>query len=248
MQRSVSVIVPCRNYGKFLEECVESVMNQSRPVHEVIIVDDASEDDSAEVAGRLMERFESVRFIGHSEWSGVAACMNEAMAVATGDYIMRLDADDKVHADYVKLTAAVLDKRPRVGIVYTDVTAFGPLAETRSRNVKWWDKKDRGGEFVWNLWYFTKPHILKARLNRTNFIHGAALFRKKLYAMGLRLPNVCKYEDWAFWKAAVNKGWLVHKVAKPLLYYRHHSGVQRNHRSIERKGGKPQWRRRDLKS
>lgn len=87
--KKVSVVIPCYNYAKYLEECVESVKNQTYPV-EIIVVNDGSPDNTSEVAKKLGV------ILVEKENGGLSSARNAGIKVSTGEYIMCLDADDKI--------------------------------------------------------------------------------------------------------------------------------------------------------
>lgn len=86
----ISVVINNYNYGRFLSECIESVLNQTEAALEVIVVDDGSTDDSAERIGAFGDRIVSV----FQDNAGQAAAMNAGFALSRGDWILFLDADD----------------------------------------------------------------------------------------------------------------------------------------------------------
>ncbi len=92
----VSVVIPCFNSAIFLNESVASIVSQSVPVEEIIIVDDASTDDSFEVANSLSTKSSSVKIVVHRnpDNQGPGRSRNTGIAAATGDYVAFLDADD----------------------------------------------------------------------------------------------------------------------------------------------------------
>ena len=90
----VSVIIPCYNYGRFLPEAVKSALSQERVETEVIIVDDASTDDSGAVAERFARSDPRVTVIRHERNAGHIVAFNDGYAMATGELLARLDADD----------------------------------------------------------------------------------------------------------------------------------------------------------
>lgn len=94
-RHTVSVIIPCHNYARFLADALGSVAAQTYPVHEVIVVDDGSTDGSADVARAVTP---DVRVISQAK-SGISAARNSGIAAATGDLIAFLDADDLWPAD-----------------------------------------------------------------------------------------------------------------------------------------------------
>jgi hypothetical protein len=113
----VSVIVPCYNYGHLLSGAVNSALSQEGVEVEVIIVDDASTDDSAEVAGRLACD-PRVVVIRHRRNTGHVVAFNDGYAAATGEFIVRLDADDLLTVGTLARSVALFDAFPRVGLVY----------------------------------------------------------------------------------------------------------------------------------
>lgn len=88
---SVSVVIPCFNQGHFLEEALASVRGQSRPAAEVIVVDDGSTDATAAVASR----FPGVHCVRQPN-RGLSSARNRGLAASTGDFVVFLDADDRL--------------------------------------------------------------------------------------------------------------------------------------------------------
>lgn len=84
----VSIVIPCWNYGRYLGACIESVLKQTYPIHEIIVVDDESTDDTKEVASKY-----PVKYIWQKN-KGLSGARNTGITEATGEYIMCLDADD----------------------------------------------------------------------------------------------------------------------------------------------------------
>lgn len=115
---SVSVVVASYNYGRFLGECLESVVSQEGIDLEVIVVDDASTDDTPQVAAAFAARDPRVRVIRHETNRGHIATFNEGLRAARGDYVLKLDADDLLAPGALARAAAVLEDHPRVGLVY----------------------------------------------------------------------------------------------------------------------------------
>lgn len=92
----VSVIIPSYNCSSYLEGAVESALRQTLAVHEVIVVDDGSRDDTEAVATELGRRDPRVKYV-HQTNAGVSAARNSGVARASGDWIALLDADDRWH-------------------------------------------------------------------------------------------------------------------------------------------------------
>lgn len=143
----VEVVVPCHNYGRYLPECVASIVSQPGVHATVTIVDDASTDDSAVVAGRLAEENPGVRLVENPENLGAVRTFNRGLAEADSDYVVLLSADDLLAPGSLQRSAALLDARPAVGLVYGRAHAFsGAPPQWRARPVTWttW----RGAEWL----------------------------------------------------------------------------------------------------
>ncbi len=115
---TVSVIVPCYNYGHFLEGCVASALAQRRVDVRLLVIDDCSPDGSAEVARRIAERDDRVEFRRHEENAGMIATINEGLAWASGEYVVVLSADDLLAPGALSRATAVMTSHPSVGMVY----------------------------------------------------------------------------------------------------------------------------------
>jgi glycosyltransferase involved in cell wall biosynthesis len=108
----VSVVIPCFNQAHFLAEAVDSALGQVYPRIEVVAVDDGSSDNSYEVAGREA----GVRRVRQPN-RGVAAARNLGLAEASGNFLVFLDADDRLLPDAVRIGVEALLKRPQVAFV-----------------------------------------------------------------------------------------------------------------------------------
>lgn len=110
---SVSVIIPCYNQGRFLGDAIESALRQSLGRPEVIVVDDGSLDDSGQVAGG----YAGVRVI-RQENRGLSAARNAGIDASTGDYLVFLDADDRLLPRALESGARCLEDHPDCAFVY----------------------------------------------------------------------------------------------------------------------------------
>jgi glycosyltransferase involved in cell wall biosynthesis len=147
---SVSVLIPCYNYGQFLEEAVSSVLDDQAGVDaRVLIIDDASSDDSADVARKIAARDPRVEVIVHASNKGNIATFNEGLLEwADGDYCTLVSADDRLTPGALQRARDLLDAYPGVGFVYGHALwvthgAPEPTARTRvrgwsARPGQWW--------------------------------------------------------------------------------------------------------------
>jgi glycosyltransferase involved in cell wall biosynthesis len=139
---SVSVVIPCYKYGHFLEDAVTSTLDDQEGVDvRVLIIDDASPDDSAEVARKIAARDRRVDVIVHEANKGNIATFNEGLLEwADGDYCMLLSADDRLTPGALRRARDLLDARPGVGFVHGRplwVMDGAPVPPARMRVQSW---------------------------------------------------------------------------------------------------------------
>jgi hypothetical protein len=116
---TVSVVIPCYRYGRFLATSVGSVLAQEGVDVRVLIIDDASPDDSAEIARALAATDDRVEVRVHAENKGHIATYNEGLLEwAEGDYSVLLSADDLLTPGALARATKVLEANPNVGFVY----------------------------------------------------------------------------------------------------------------------------------
>jgi glycosyltransferase involved in cell wall biosynthesis len=202
---SISVIIPCYNHGRYLPEAVASVVAQTFGDWELTIVDDGSTDDSAVVAERLIARYPDYRMrMLRQANQGLSASRNNGIRCARGAYILPLDADDQIEPEMLAATLAVLERRPEVGFVYTDVQMFG------EENRIW-----SGGPYSLDKLRFDCP-MVPITLFRKCAWAAVDGFCSDLYPQG--------YEDWDFWLSLAAAGWQGDHIARPLVRYRRSNG------------------------
>jgi len=114
----VSVVVPCYNYGRFLPDAVHSALSQTGVDVEVIVVDDCSTDDSLSVARDLADRDSRVRVLANEENAGHVRSFNRGWAAGTGEFVVKLDADDLLTPGALGRAVALFAEHPTVGLVY----------------------------------------------------------------------------------------------------------------------------------
>jgi glycosyltransferase involved in cell wall biosynthesis len=120
---TVSVIIPCFNLGEYLDEAVDSVLAQTFDDFEVLIVDDGSTDPATR---ELLEGYTRPKTtVFRTPNRKLAAARNFLVSRARGRYLCALDADDKLHPEYLERTVSVLDAEPGLTFVSTHLQMFG---------------------------------------------------------------------------------------------------------------------------
>ena len=196
---AISVITACYNHGRFINEMLASVFSQTFEDYEVIIVNDGSTDDTAEILNRI--RHERVKII-HIENSGPSAARNIAIRNSKAPYIFNLDADDKIAPELLSKAYAIINSTPNIGIVYSDAEFFG----------------SKTGKFK------LADYSLESMLY-DNRIISQSLFRKEDWETvgGYSGELVHDLEDWDFWLLIIELGREVVKIPESLVFYRKYS-------------------------
>jgi glycosyltransferase involved in cell wall biosynthesis len=193
----VSIIIPCYNQGAYLEEAVKSVQAQTFQDFEILVVDDGSTDE--ETLNILKDYARPKTRVIRTENQGLSAARNNGILEAIGEYILPLDADDKIGPGYLEDAVHILDRHPDIGIVYCEAAYFGI----------------RDGH--WPL-----PDYSPDQLLLQNVIFCSALFRRSHWEKvgGFNVNMVYGWEDWDFWLALIRLGVKVYRIPKVHFFYR----------------------------
>lgn len=197
-QPLVSIIVPCYNQVQYLEECLQSVLDQTYQDWECIIVNDGSPDNTDEVAKKWTEKDTRFKYL-RKENGGLSSARNAGIEVAKGNYILPLDADDSVSKDYVSFALEILKKEDETKVVYCLAEKFGTESS------------------IWKLSDFSLMD-----LSRNNMIFCSAIYRKEdwIKAGGYDTNMNKGLEDWEFWIAILKNGGKVKKLNHIGFFYR----------------------------
>jgi glycosyltransferase involved in cell wall biosynthesis len=197
-QPCVSVIVPCYNAVIYLQECLDSVLDQTYTNWECIVVDNASTDNSKEIAEQYVQKDKRFRLIYH-DIKGVSSARNKGITCSSGKYILPLDADDKISATYLQKAISILENNDKIKVVYCDAELFGHMSGK------------------WNLPEFSLNQMLIE-----NAIFCAALFRRADFnkTTGYNESMITGFEDWDFWLSLITDDSEVYKIPEVLFYYR----------------------------
>lgn len=205
-----SVIIPCHNYGRYLSWCIESVLHQTRAAGEIIVVDDASDDDTEAVARSFGDRIRYFRV----EFRNAQRTRNFGFEKTTLDYVLYVDADDFLDNDALFFMEAEMAANPQLRLVYSDRIHVGDPALTIQL----------GPDNHWR----TRDFSLE-KLHRANFISMPSLLRRSTFA-GFD-ERIRLNQDWDAWLGTLQDDTHAKRIARPLFYYRFHGNnktVQEN--------------------
>lgn len=132
--KKVSIIITCHNFEKYIFRAINSCLNQNFPEqdYEIIIVDDCSQDRSREII-KSYSNFSFIKTIFLAKNKGVASASNEGIKRAKGKYIVRVDGDDYVNKDFLKVMTEILEWNEDIGFVYCDLVVVKGVGKKNER-------------------------------------------------------------------------------------------------------------------
>jgi glycosyltransferase involved in cell wall biosynthesis len=200
MSPRVSVVIPCYNYGHFLEAAVKSVLQQTFQNFEIIIVNDGSPDNTQQVAEDLIISYPDriISLINQQNAGQPAIPRNKGIAQAKGEYIVCLDADDMIAPHFLRECLTVLDENTHICIAVPSMQMFGDS----------------------HVFVPAQEYSFE-RLKHQNIVLTASMFRKKAWeASGGYATNVKGYEDWDFWIGCGERKHFGQAVPTAIFFYR----------------------------
>lgn len=151
--RKVSVVVPNYNYGKYIKKRIDSICKQTYPIYELIVLDDASTDGSAETLKEMVLDMKlknpemRVRFVGNTKNSGKAMTQwKKGFELAEGDFVWIAEADDLSNWKFLEEVMKAFDD-PEVVLSYTESMIINSVGLMIAPNFRWSRDKERTGHF-----------------------------------------------------------------------------------------------------
>lgn len=212
----ITAAIPAYNAAEYLDQAIESVLKQTHPCDEIIVIDDGSSDRTADVA----RSFPAVRYI-YQDNAGDAAARNRAIREANGDLIAFLDADDVWKPEKIRMQVEMFEARPSLGMVYTGVEVVDE--ELQPLEILAPATSDVAFR---NTLIVEKPYMTG--------VGSSGLVRTSIARAIEFDPRLGASADWAF-ACYVALSHEVDAVQEPLIRYRQHSDsqVHRNLQAVE---------------
>jgi glycosyltransferase involved in cell wall biosynthesis len=192
----ISVIVPCYNQAQYLDECLQSVLEQTYQNWECIIINDGSPDHTEEVANDWLNKDSRFSYY-KKENGGVSSARNLGIEKAHGAWILPLDGDDKIAERYLELAAKEFHKN--YTLIFCESEFFGIVSE------KWILPKYSFNEILFNNIIFCTAFFKKS-----DFIATGGYDKNLIYGL----------EDWDFWISLLDSNKQVCKLDYIGFYYR----------------------------
>lgn len=198
----VSVAVINHNYSQYVCEAIDSVLNQTYRNIEVLVVDDGSTDGSVDLIRNTYG--DSVELVTQKNM-GVVATRNKVLGLAEGDYLIQLDADDYLDADYVR-KAVNAATESRANIVYCQVKYFGRV-NFDSLYPQYNLEKLKHENYIGAYAMISVPYLRQSGVKYDSYLNGVG------------------YEDWDFALGLCLTGASPVLLDEPLYYYRKHENA-----------------------
>ncbi|MDO4838187.1 MAG: glycosyltransferase [Clostridia bacterium] len=194
----VSVVMPCYNDGRYIQESVASVKAQTYPEIELIIIDDGSDDSHTIATLDALAKEDGIRVL-HASHVGPSAARNAAIQEARGKYILPLDADDTINTTYIEKAVKILEGHRDTGVVYCEADLFGA----------------QSGK--WDLPAYSFESMLF-----DNIVFVTALFSKADWEKvgGFNENMKAGMEDYDFWLSILGEGKKIEQIPEVLFHYR----------------------------
>ena len=214
MSPLISIVIANYNRKSYLEAAIASVLEQTWQDFELLIWDDGSSDGSVAIARKYAQQDQRVRLVEASH-QGIAAALQAAIAQTTGTYIGWVDSDDLLAPTALAETAAVLNRHPEMGFVYTDYLDINETGNVTNYGHRCQIPYSKEGLLV-NFMTFHFRLIRRSVYDQVNGVKDSPDHVED-YHLCLRLSEVAQ----------------VGRVRQPLYYYRNHPGNASQQRRLE---------------
>lgn len=202
----VSVLMPCYNAGRFVDQALASLIAQSYADYEVIVIDDGSTDNSREIIDSYCKRDSRIKLLRNEKNMGVSYTRNKTLELGTGEYIALMDADDIAPLNRLQIETDYLDTHSEIDVVSGSYTII--------------DEKNQDGAFV-QLGELSHQAVKFKMIFLNVIANGSAMFRKDtLFRKKICYQdNYYGLEDYQFWCDMLEVA-KIHVLKDNLQYYR----------------------------
>ena len=209
----VSVLIPTYNYAHFLDETIQSVLDQTFIDFELVIVDNCSTDNTDEVVKKYLADTR-VSFYRNETNIGLVGNWNKCLDYAKGEYIKYLCADDKFRPELLEKFVAIMDQNPGVSIMSSYVESFGLISCCRISAFK---GKISGEQ--------ARESLLSPGVRNWLFAPTAVMFRRAGLKVGKFNPELLSLTDLEFYLRQLTLG-DCYIIPETLSFIRTHTGMQ----------------------
>lgn len=213
----VSILVPCFNHEKYIEDCIKSLCEQTYQDVELLINDDASKDNSWRVINEkkqeLQSRFQKVYLHRNEKNQGITKSLNHLLQHATGDYIKIIASDDMLEPKYLEKCVEYLEKHEDIDAVITNLYIGEESVNYATRK--------NSTEFYYSSYpNFLGEDMLEKTYQMDEVAAPATIVRKRVYDQIGLYDEKLNVEDWDFWLRMLRAGKKFAYIDEPLGTYR----------------------------
>jgi len=201
----ISVIMPVYNTAPFLKEAIESILTQTETDFELILINDASTDNSSEVIAQFNDP--RIRIINNEKNLGLAVSLNKAIRVATGKYIARMDGDDIALPTRFEEQLKIIKSADRRTVVCSTCLL---IDEHGNKIGKWKDDSK----------YSSPKEIRKQLPNNNCIVHPSVMVRRDLLSEFFYDPEQHESEDYDLWLRMASDDVQFMKIIEPFVLHR----------------------------
>jgi glycosyltransferase involved in cell wall biosynthesis len=203
MHSKVSILLPVFNSEKTIERAVNSILAQTLENFELIIIDDASTDQTSQILSTYNQLDRRVIIKKNEQNLGLARTLNKAISMSRGIYIARMDADDWAFPERLEKQVAFLDVHPEVDILGTGVFRVSQQGELLKKDLR----------------PTTHERLIKTIYKTTPFYHPSVMIRRRVFSeIGIYDPTWQRCEDVDLWQRTY-KFCRFHNLDEALLKY-----------------------------
>lgn len=208
MRPLISVIIPCYNAEKFVEKAVRSIMEQSYSNLEIIVINDCSNDNTANILKGLAKEDNRIKYIENDKNLKLPKTLNKAISLSTGEYIARMDADDISLPTRLEKQIQYMLDNPKVDII--------------GMNMQYINENDEPMSKVTDVPIEHRSITNKLPL-RSSLCHPTILAKKSFFIDLEGYLDLYYAEDYELWIRGWLQGKIFHNLKEIGLYYRYHS-------------------------
>jgi glycosyltransferase involved in cell wall biosynthesis len=192
---AVAVVVTCHNYGRFLSDALNSLRSQTVQPAEIIVIDDASDDDT----NLVTLRFEEAKYLRVENWN-VFASRRAGFMATSAEFLVFLDADDTLAPNYLEDCLEKMRTDESIGIVTSDLMMFGSREGLLHHDECNLEQRN---------WMHAGSMVRRVSLSMCEVFDGPG-------------PGLIAHEDWFIWRRVVRAGWKTARIDSAAYNYRQH--------------------------
>lgn len=213
----VSILLPVYNSRRYIEECLNSILNQTYKNIEIIIINDGCNDGTEEILKTIAIEFRNIKLY-NQENLGYCNSINKGIVYCSGEYIARMDADDIMISSRIERQVEHLEMYPEVSILGTSICYINSFGEELTKHI-----------------FPNRYKIPRQILDQSPVAHPSVMIRKSVFQkVGKFRSNLYPSEDYDFWLRASSLGFVIDNLDEILLLYRIHGNSTTHNNSIKR--------------